>query len=158
MLFLNLGKYDDALREFELTKDIDPAFSKAYVGSGLVWAYKDDCRRGLKHIEKAKMLANTDEEKVFADTGRIRLYVIGKESAHRNWLQEAESAHKDVVVLLPDSSEAHYYMGWAYMEGRDFKKARQLFESVLEIDNAYVREARQAISFIDYRKRQGLSP
>lgn len=155
MKFLGLHKYDDAQREFELGKELDPVFSKAYVGSGLAWAYKNNPERGLKDINKAKDLANTDEEKVFASVGLIRLYMMGKESAHKHWLGEAESAFRDAVALWPESAEANYYMGQAYKEASDFKKARRLFKKVLQINNAYVREASRALNLMDSRHKQG---
>ena len=138
MKFLTLGKYGNAFREFELSKEFDPTFSKAYVGSGLVWGHRGDYKRGLQEIQKAKDLANTDEEKAFANVGLIRFFVIGKGSAFDKWLQEAESAYKDAVALLPDSSEAHYYMGEAYKEASKFQKARERFKKVLEINNTHV--------------------
>ena len=146
---LKLRKYDDALREFERSKELDPLFSRAYVGSGLVWGHKGDYKKGIKDIEKAKTLTNTDNDKVFACVGLIRLYLTGKESAHKEWLEKAESAYKAAVALLPDFSEAHYYMGQAYKEALNFKKARQLFNKVLEINNTCVHEARRALSLIE---------
>jgi tetratricopeptide (TPR) repeat protein len=149
MKLLNLGRYGDALREFEFTKEVDPLFSMAYVGSGLVWGYKGDYKRGIKEIEKGKDLANTDGEKVFANVGLIRLCMIGKESAHEKWLEESESAYKDAVAFAPDSSEAHYYMGEVYKEASNFKKARELFNRVLKINHTYVHEARRALNLMD---------
>jgi len=153
MKLLKLGKYDDALSQFELAKKLEPVFSMAYVGSGLVWGYKGDFKKGIKEIEKAKDLASTDEEKVCASVGMIRLCVMGKESVHEKWLKKAESAYKDSVDLLPESSEAHYYMGEAYKEALNFKKASELFKKVLEINNTYVREARHALNLINNRQR-----
>jgi tetratricopeptide (TPR) repeat protein len=149
MKLLQLGRYSDALREFEYTKEVDPFFSMAYVGSGLVWGYKGDCKKGIKEIEKAREVATTNEERVFASVGLIRLCLIGKESAREKWLEESESAYKDAVALLPDSSEAHYYMGKVYMEVSNFKRASELFNKVLTINKTYVHEARRALHLMD---------
>ncbi len=149
MKFLSMGRYDDALREFELSKESDPVFSNAYVGSGLVWGHRGDYTKGLQQIQKAMDLANTEKEKVFAKVGLIRFYMIGKGSAFGKWLQEAESAYKDAVSLLPDSSDAHYYMGEAYKEASKFKEAGELFKKVLEINKAHVHEARHGLNVID---------
>lgn len=149
MKLLQLGRYSDALREFEYTKEVDPFFSMAYVGSGLVWGYKGDCKKGIKEIEKAREIATTNEERVFASVSLIRLCLIGKESAGKKWLKESESAYKDAVALLPDSSEAHYYMGEVYMEASNFKRARELFNKVLRINKTYVHEARRALNLMD---------
>jgi hypothetical protein len=42
MKLLKLGKYDDAMREFDLAKGLDPKFSAAYAGSGLVLGHKGE--------------------------------------------------------------------------------------------------------------------
>jgi tetratricopeptide (TPR) repeat protein len=68
---LKLGRYDDALREFDLTKQSDPTFSKAYVGCGLVFAHLEKWERAFQELEKGEKLARTDEEKVFASVGAI---------------------------------------------------------------------------------------
>ena len=53
MKLLKLGKYDDAMREFELAKELDPKFSGAYVGSGLVFGYKGGFKEGIQDMDKA---------------------------------------------------------------------------------------------------------
>ncbi|UCG80392.1 MAG: hypothetical protein JSV60_10605 [Desulfobacterales bacterium] len=75
MKLLKLGKYDDAMREFELAKGLDPKFSGAYVGSGLVLAHKGEFQEGIEDMDKAVDLAETKEEKVDANVGLIRLYL-----------------------------------------------------------------------------------
>ena len=148
MKLLKLERYSDALREFELTKQCDPVFSKAYVGSGLAWGYKGDRKKGLQDMAKAKDLAKTDEERVFADAGLLRLYLISRESAVENWLGEAELAYNDAIALLPKSSEAHYYMGKVYQEAGQLDKARNLFKKVLEINKTYVDDATHALNLV----------
>jgi lipoprotein NlpI len=145
---LELGRYQDALREFNLTKRKAPTFSGAYVGSGLVWAYRGSWEKASQEIEKAKELAKTDEEQVFVSVGLIRLFVIGKESVAADWLAAAEAAYNDAVGLMPNASEAHFYMGKAYEESGDLGKATVLFEKVLGIDKTHVVEARAALNLM----------
>ncbi len=145
MKLLELGKYDHALRDFGRSKELNKTFSGAYVGSGLAWGYKGSWKKGFKHIEKAEVQANTNEEKAFANVGLIRLCLIGKQSAHKNWLNKAQSAYNEAVSLLPDFSDAHYFMGQAYRHASDFDKARELFQKVVQINGNYVAEARHAL-------------
>lgn len=148
MKLLELGRYGDALREFDLTKRSDPTFSKAYVGCGLVFAYQDKWEKAFQELEKGEKLARTDEEKVFAGVTTVRLFLVGKKSASDDWLKAAESAYNDVVKRMPDSSQAHFYMGKAYEEVGDLGKASVLYEKVLEIDKTHVDEARAALNRI----------
>ncbi|MBW2329685.1 MAG: hypothetical protein JRF30_01840 [Deltaproteobacteria bacterium] len=59
MKLLKLGRYDSAMREFDLAKELDPEFSGAYVGSGLVLGYKGEFKQGLEDMEKALDLAKS---------------------------------------------------------------------------------------------------
>ena len=153
MKLLKLGRYDSAMREFELAKGLDPEFSGAYVGSGLVFGYKGDFKQGIEDMEKAIDLAKTDGEEVDANVGLIRLYTLGKESAHKKWLRKAEGAYEDAIDLRPDSSAAHYYMGEAYKDALDFDKASQLFKKVLDINKTYVVEANDAWKLVQRIQR-----
>ncbi|MBW1740800.1 MAG: S-layer homology domain-containing protein [Deltaproteobacteria bacterium] len=153
MKLLRLGKYDDALREFELAKELDPKFSRAYVGSGLVFGKKGDFKQGLEDMKKGIGLAETKEEKVDANVGLIQLYLLGKESAHKDWLKKAQVAYQSAINLLPGSSAAHYYMGETYKEALNFEKASQLFKKVLDINDGYVVEANDAWKLIQKIQR-----
>jgi tetratricopeptide (TPR) repeat protein len=148
MRFIDLGRFDEALREFDLIKERDPTFSKAYSGRGLVFACQGHYDMALRELKQGKSLARTDEEKVFASVATIRLFVMGKESAAIHWFAEAESAYHDAVTRLPDASQAHFFMGKAYEEVGDMGKARVLYEKVLYLDSTHVAEARAALDRI----------
>ncbi len=146
--FLELEKYSDALREFELAKVLAPTYSKAYVGSALVWGNKGNCKKGMKEIRKAQTLTRTDEDVAFVHVGLIRLYLTDKGTNFKNWFAEAESAYKEAIRLSPASSDAHYYMGKIYQEASNFTKATELFKKVIEINKTHVDKARQELNFI----------
>jgi len=153
MKLLKLGKYDNAMREFELAKELDPKFSRAYVGSGLVLGNKGDFKQGIQDMKKGVRLAKAKEEKADANVGLIRLYLLGKSSAHKDWLKKAKGAYEAALTFLPESSAAHYYMGEAYKEALNFEKASQLFKKVLEINASYVVEANDAWKLIQKIQR-----
>jgi tetratricopeptide (TPR) repeat protein len=153
MKLLKLGKYDDAMREFDLAKGLDPKFSAAYVGSGLVLGHKGDFKHGIKDMDKAVDLAKAKEEKVNANVGLIRLYLLGKESAHKSWLSKARRAYSAAIRISPESSAAHYYMGECYKEALEFDEAAVLFTKVLDINNGHVVEANDAWKLIQKIQR-----
>ena len=153
MKLLGLGRYDDAMREFKLAKELDPEFSGAYVGSGLVFGNKGDFKQGIEDMKKAIGLSKTKDEKVDANVGLIRLYLLGKKSAHKKWLKKAKGAYEDAIDELPESSAAHYYMGEAYKGALNFEKASQLFKKVLDINKTYVVEANDAWKLIQEIQR-----
>jgi tetratricopeptide (TPR) repeat protein len=52
-ILLKAGKIDDALREFSRAKKLDPNYSPAYVGLGLVYGIKGDEETSAMYMKKA---------------------------------------------------------------------------------------------------------
>jgi hypothetical protein len=141
MKLLKKGKIDDAFRDFNLAKELDPKFSGAYVGLGLVWGHREDFEKAMKNMKMAKKYADTKEEEANAYIGYMRLYTLGKNKIDEDWLEETEDAFEDAIGLMPHSSAAYFYMGVAYKEAYEFGKASQNFAKVLDLDDEYVADA-----------------
>ncbi len=141
MKLLKKGKIDDAFRDFNLAKELDPKFSGAYVGLGLVWGHREDFKKAMKNMKRAKKYADTKAEEANAHIGSMRLYTLGKNKIDEDWLEETEDAFEDAIDLMPDTSAAYFYMGVAYKEAYEFNKASQNFAKVLDLDDEYVADA-----------------
>lgn len=68
----NRGKLDDALREFNRARELDPGCVDAYIGVGLVMGRKGDIDAGLEILEQARTMADTPEEKTAVEKGYRR--------------------------------------------------------------------------------------
>jgi len=66
---MNYGKYDSAKREFSRAIELDPNYSPAYVGLGLVMGYLGDPDQGLVVMQQALDLARDEDQKKNADAG-----------------------------------------------------------------------------------------
>lgn len=53
---LNAGKIEDAFREFNRAKTLDPAYAPAYVGIGFCHGLLGNYNQGLKVMEEARRL------------------------------------------------------------------------------------------------------
>ena len=53
---LNAGKIEDAFREFNRAKSLDPEYAPAYVGIGFCHGLMGDYEKGLKAMEEASRL------------------------------------------------------------------------------------------------------
>ncbi|MCD6153142.1 MAG: tetratricopeptide repeat protein [Syntrophobacterales bacterium] len=151
---LNQGKYNDAKREFQLALQLNPKFSKAYVGSSLVKACQGDVKSAFKAIVKAKTYAKSDKEKVFYHVAGLRLYTMSKKG--KDWLEDAENEFKNAIKLDPRSSAAYYFMGVAYKVSLQFKEAARMFSKVLDLNDEYADAADKELKFI--RKIQEAAP
>ncbi len=59
---LERGKIDDAYREFERAKELDPDCVNAYVGLGMVLGTKGDFDAGMETLSLAEGMADSDLE------------------------------------------------------------------------------------------------
>lgn len=139
MKFIDQGKYADAQAEFDRAVQLDPKFSKAYAGNGLVKAYQGDFKGADESMKKAWRYAKKDEEKVFCHVGKIRIFTMGK--ADKDWLDDAKSQFNYAIEIDPKASSAYYFMGIAYKTALDFANAGQMFRQVIDINRDYVKEA-----------------
>jgi len=138
---LKLGRIDVAYAEFNRAKELDPKYSPAYVGLGLVCGFKGDFQEGLTTMEKADKYAQDKQQQANADIGFMRIYILGREKITKNWLGKVESRYKKAIGSDPDLPEPYYYMGKAYKMAYKFRKAVIQFAKVLDLDKGYIEEA-----------------
>jgi len=138
MKFLDQEKYDKALEEFESALQLDPKFSKAFAGKGLVLAYRGDYDGAKDQMKKADKYAKKKEEKAFYHVAMIRYLTLAKPD---DWLDDAEGEFEDAIDEEPNSAAAYYFMGMAYKTAYEFRKAGDMFVQVIELKGDYGREA-----------------
>ncbi len=141
MKLLKSGKIDNALSEFERAKALDPEYSPAFVGIGLVNGCKGSFENGLDAMKTAAKYAKGNEQEFLVNTGYMRLYIMGKEKIDRDWLELVEKRFKKAHNIYPDLPEPYYYMGVAYKMSYRFHESAKMFEGVLEIGNGFMEEA-----------------
>lgn len=139
MKFLDQGKYADAKKEFTQAIALNPKFSKAYAGNGLVNAYQGDFKAANDSMKKAWSYAESDSEKLFVHIGKIRLSTLSK--ADKDWLDDAKGEFKKAIKIDSGSAAAYYFMGVAFKTALNFADAGQMFKQVLDINREYVKEA-----------------
>jgi tetratricopeptide (TPR) repeat protein len=139
MKFLDQGKYADANLSFARAVALDPKYSKALAGSGLVKAYQGDFKAANDSIKQAWSYAKNDDEKLFIHISRIRLYSLSM--AGKDWLKDATGEFEKAKKIDPKSSAAFYFMGIAYKNALDFSNAGQMFKQVIDLKGDYVKDA-----------------
>lgn len=70
---LERGKVDDAYREFQRAKTLDPGYTPAYIGLGIVLGRKGRIDDGLKTMDMASQMADTDKDRTAVEQGYLRL-------------------------------------------------------------------------------------
>ncbi|MBI5166714.1 MAG: S-layer homology domain-containing protein [candidate division NC10 bacterium] len=143
--FLEKGEYEWALAEFERALVLDPKFSPAYVGIGLVKGAKGNFAAAFEAMAKAKELDGG-----LASAAMIRLYTMQKAEG---WLGRAEAEFETGRQKQPQDPALYFFMGKAYKETLELGKALSMFQKVRELKGAYQREAELEASIVDKIQR-----
>jgi len=128
---------------------LDPNFARAYAGKALVLAIKAENMKDLKHkavevekalksLKKADKTAKEPSDKFAVYVTAIRVYTHAKP---KKWLSKAvkyykkaleleEISEKDLIYYKTKAS-LYYFMGKAYLEAYEFRKAEEMFAEVL---------------------------
>ena len=70
---LERGKIEDAYREFDRARELDPNYVKAYVGLGVALGRKGDIDAGMKNLAIAEKMAKSVQEHEAVQEGYARL-------------------------------------------------------------------------------------
>lgn len=138
---LQSGELDKALNAFNRAKVLAPKFAPAHVGLALTHATQGDFKAAEKAIKEADKHAKSKEHQKSVHVGYIRLYTMGQDKLHKNWIDKAKNHFDKARRLSKDDPEVHYYMGVAYRSAFKFAEAASEFAKVLEINTRFVAEA-----------------
>ncbi|HVO67450.1 MAG TPA: hypothetical protein VMT12_13320 [Syntrophales bacterium] len=139
MKFLDQGKYADANLSFDRAVALDPKYSKAFAGNGLVKAYQGDFKAANDSMKQAWGYAKNDDERLVVHISRIRFYTLSM--ADKDWLKDAKAEFEKANKIDPKSSAAFYFMGVAYKNASDFSNAGAMFKQVIDLKGDYFKEA-----------------
>lgn len=150
---LKTGKIDGAFREFNRAKELDPKYSPAYVGLGLVYGIRGEYENGFKQLKIANKYADGNKQKINVNVGDMRLFIMGRDKINKDWLEEVESKFKRSIKIDPEVSAPYFYMGIAYKMSFEFQQAAGQFSKVLDLDKEFVKEADEEYAVIQKIQR-----
>ena len=76
---------NDAQREFEMALELDPKYSQAHYGLGLVLGREKSFKEAFKSMASAKRYSKGKDERASASVGFMRLHTLQKK---KEWLGE----------------------------------------------------------------------
>lgn len=150
---LKAGKITDARQEFQRAKALDPKFSPAYAGLGLVHGLQNDFKTAFQLMKQADKYAKNKDQELSVLVGNMRLYIMGREQIDQKWLKQVEKYYKKATRKLRDHPAAYFYMGLAYKHAYAFDKARQALAKVIDINKEYVAAADKEYALIQKIER-----
>ncbi len=143
---LELGRIDDARREFRTALTLDPRCCDAYRGIGLSLGMQERFDQAFRAMGHARACAKTDKAKALADVGFLRLVTLKK---GRDWVDRAEALFLKALDEDHNSSEAYYYMGVAYREARMLPKAVWAFRKAVKLGGPFRERAEDALALVN---------
>jgi len=154
MKLIDQAKYADADREFDLAIQLDPKYSKAFTGKGLVKAYQRDFNAAFATMKRAWKFAEADDEKFLVHVTYIRINTLSAAdclqsgirsgavcSPQADWLDLSKGEFDSAVKIDPNAAAPYYFMGLAYKTALDITQSSLMFAKVLDLKGDYMREA-----------------
>ncbi len=133
---LQTGSLDEALKEFERARALDPDYPGAYVGIGMVALEKKDYKLAMDWINKG--LGKDDK---FVDGHIAKGVVYMKQKKDDDWLKKAVKCFDDALKIKPDSEKALFFKGVAYKNAYQFGEAAIEFRKVIELKGDFSQQA-----------------
>ncbi len=113
-IYREIGKFEDALEQFEIVKELRPNKKTIYNDLGYIHAYRRDYKTGLEYIDIYKKMA-PDEPNPFDSAGEI-LMLAGR-------LEEAIPQLKTALSINPTFYHSAEKLGRIYTELGDYEEA-----------------------------------
>jgi len=135
------GKLQDAFAEFKWAQGLDPTYSPAYTGMGLVYGLQGEFEKGLSTLAPAMEYARTDAQKIDVHVGYMRFYLTGQDRIDPDWLWIVHQHYEKAVTIDPKSPRPYFYMGQAYIPALEFPSALAEFRRVIDLNKNYREDA-----------------
>ena len=125
---LNDGNYNEAMREFERAKALDPKYAEAYSGMGLVMAYQGDFEKAMQFAKEG-----LDRNDKSVDCHVIAGRILVAERKGDDWIKKAVKQFDKAIELNPNSDKAYYYKGLGLKNAYLFADATAAFSKAVEL-------------------------
>jgi len=127
-----------AEREFELALQLNPEYSDAHRGMGLIYGMKRQFQHAFDAMRRARDTAKTKRQLALSYVGFMRLHIMEQGD---QWLDRASARFSNALQYEKDLPEAYFYMGIAYKKANRPSEAAKAFKKVLQINNGLVAES-----------------
>jgi Tfp pilus assembly protein PilF len=124
--FLEMGKWEDAIQEFNMVLRDILYLTPFFVHNNLGWAYykKGDLNQAVENYRKAIGMK--------PDFG-LAHYNLGLAYRDRKQMDLALTAFRRATELVPGLMDAHFQLGKLYFEAGKNEEAKKAFEEVVRL-------------------------
>ncbi len=122
-LYYGLHQYDEAIRYYQRTLEIDPKNKLVMNMLGYTYAQKGDFKQAISHLEKYIKMA-PDEPNPYDSLGEIYLY-LGE-------YKKAQKLFKKAIRVNDDFYPSWNHLANVYLDRGQYNRAREFFQKTLE--------------------------
>jgi len=130
LLYLRNGKYNLAFGEFQKAEKLNPKDARIYNGLGLTYYFQAKFPEAVQEYKKALSL-NSEYPEAYNNMAAA----LAKKEEWRDVVLYADNALSISSYTTPEL--AHFNKGVAYYHLKEYEKAREEFETSLELDANY---------------------
>lgn len=132
-----MGKYQDAIEQFNAALKIDPKHTGALLDLGMVAMLSNNNNAAQGYFEKVISLTDGG---TYASTDKIReqaFFNLGQIALSQKRYAEAAGYFKGALVIRRDASDSYYQLAKAYQGLGDVNSAIQQLEIALQFDPGF---------------------
>ena len=127
--YYNLGRFHEALEQYNRALFVDPIFAPAYYGRAITSRIIDDSYDVKADLDQALLL-----DPRFGQVYLERAKYFLEEDSYQLAFEDADQA----IVFLPKSPLAHYYKAEALLGLNDYREAEKSIRSAMKYDVNHV--------------------
>lgn len=145
-------KIESARREFDRALELDPKNVEAFIGLGLADAYHGEFKSAMERLGNADRFARGRDQEIAVHVGYMRFYTIAGRRWNDEWLRMVEENFDKSLKIGAEFPAPYYYMGLAYRSAGQLDQAAKKFYRVMELGQAYSKEADLEYAGIENRR------
>ncbi|MBU0568184.1 tetratricopeptide repeat protein [bacterium] len=128
-IYLKDKLYDEAIKEYKEALSFGQEDPAIYFNLG--WTYKDSkkYKEAIPAFKKVLSFEGVDREQFINSH-----LALGWLYYQENLIKESIGSYKNAIELVPDSVQAHYWLGKAYKKEGKLKEAKEEWEKCLKLD------------------------
>ncbi len=127
-LYNRHGRADEAARYWDKALEVEPRFSPAYTGLGMIAADKGQYEKATELLRKAIQLDPT--------AGQAYSLLVDV-LLRRSLPEEALAVARQYVERFPQAADSHYWLGQSYLDLSRYEEARKSHEEAIRCDPEY---------------------
>jgi tetratricopeptide (TPR) repeat protein len=131
------GDYQQAIKSFQRSVDLDKKFALGYGGLGLAHAYLGNNNEARKFAAKCADKGSKNPD-ALALSGRVW---IAMRNSEKKWFKRAEGYLEKALKRKQNHEASLYWLGVAYLYNYNFDKAEKKFKKVVNMRGDYAGKA-----------------